>query len=61
MPHFVWHLKHQREKNQKHINVDKSTTKEMFPLLKQNKLKKSFIFQDAQTDDSKLVSTLLKD
>ena len=49
-----------REKNQKHINVDKSTTREMFPLLKQNKLKKSFIFQDAQTDDSKLVSTLLR-
>ena len=32
----------------------------MFPLLKQNKLKKSFIFQDAQTDDAKLVVTLLR-
>ena len=32
----------------------------MFPLLKQEKLKRSFIFQDAQTDDSKLVVTLLR-
>ena len=32
----------------------------MFPLLKQEKLKRSFIFQDAQTDDAKLVVTLLR-
>ena len=49
-----------RTKNQRHTNIDKLKTKEMFPLLKQDKLKKSFIFQDAQTDDSKLVVTLLR-
>ena len=49
-----------RTKKQRHINFDKSKTKEMFPLLKQEKLKRSFIFQDAQTDDSKLVVTLLR-
>jgi len=49
-----------RTKNQRHINFDKSKTKEIFPLLKQEKLKRSFIFQDAQTDDAKLVVTLLR-
>ena len=49
-----------RAKDQRHTNLDKSKTNEMFPLLKQNKLKKSFIFQDAQTDDAKLVVTLLR-
>jgi len=49
-----------RNKKQRHINFDKLKTKEMFPLLKQEKLKRSFIFQDAQTDDSKLVVTLLR-
>jgi len=49
-----------RAKNQRHINFDKSKTKDMFPLLKQEKLKRSFIFQDAQTDDAKLVVTLLR-
>ena len=49
-----------RTKKQRHTNFDKLKTKEMFPLLKQDKLKKSFIFQDAQTDDSKLVVTLLR-
>jgi len=48
-----------RTKKQRHINFDKSKTKEMFPLLKQEKLKRSFIFQDAQTDDSKLVVTYI--
>ena len=49
-----------RTKKQRHVNFDKSKTKDMFPLLKQEKLKRSFIFQDAQTDDSKLVATLLR-
>jgi glycerol-3-phosphate dehydrogenase len=49
-----------RTKKQRHINFDKSKTREMFPLLKQEKLKRSFIFQDAQTDDAKLVVTLLR-
>ena len=49
-----------RTKKQRHINFDKSKTKDMFPLLKQEKLKRSFIFQDAQTDDAKLVVTLLR-
>ena len=49
-----------RTKKQRHTNFDKLKTKEMFPLLKQENLKKSFIFQDAQTDDSKLVVTLLR-
>ena len=42
------------------INFDKSKTKDMFPLLRQEKLKRSFIFHDAQTDDAKLVVTLLR-
>lgn len=49
-----------RDKNQKHLNIDKSETKKLFPILKQEKLKKSFMFQDAQTDDAKLVVTLLR-
>ena len=49
-----------REKNQKHLKIDKSETKKLLPKLKQDKLKKSFIFQDAQTDDAKLVVTLLR-
>ena len=49
-----------RCKNQKHLNIDQSETKKLFPLLKQEKLKKSFMFQDAQTDDAKLVVTLLR-
>ena len=49
-----------RSKNQRHINFDKSKTKDMFPLLRQEKLKRSFIFHDAQTDDAKLVVTLLR-
>ena len=49
-----------RSKNQRHTNIDTLKIKEMFPLLKQDKLKKSFIFQDAQTDDAKLVVTLLR-
>ena len=32
----------------------------MFPILKRHNLKKSFIFEDAQTDDAKLVLTLLR-
>ena len=49
-----------RGKNQKHLNIDRSETKNLFPLLKHEKLKKSFMFQDAQTDDAKLVVTLLR-
>ena len=46
-----------RKKGQKHKNITKDTTLKLFPKLKQSNLSKSFIFQDAQTDDSKLVLT----
>ena len=49
-----------RKKGQKHKNITKDTTLKLFPKLKQSNLSKSFIFQDAQTDDSKLVLTLLR-
>jgi glycerol-3-phosphate dehydrogenase len=49
-----------RKKSEKHKNISKNNTFDLFPKLKKVNLKKSFIFQDAQTDDSKLVLSLLR-
>ncbi len=49
-----------RKKPEKHKNISKNNTFDLFPKLKKVNLKKSFIFQDAQTDDSKLVLSLLR-
>ena len=49
-----------RKKSEKHKNISKKNTFELFPKLKKVNLRKSFIFQDAQTDDSKLVLSLLR-
>jgi glycerol-3-phosphate dehydrogenase len=50
----------QRKKDQRHTLISKEDTFGLFPKLKKNKLTKSFIFQDAQTEDAKLVLTLLR-
>ena len=49
-----------RNKSEKHKNISRDNTFDLFPKLKKVNLKKSFIFQDAQTDDSKLVLSLLR-
>ena len=49
-----------RKKPEKHKKISKNNTFDLFPKLKKVNLKKSFIFQDAQTDDSKLVLSLLR-
>ena len=49
-----------RKKGRKHKNISVDETVKLFPLLKRKNLKKSFIFGDAQTDDAKLVMTLLR-
>ena len=49
-----------RRKDTRHKNISKESTFKLFPKLKKHNLSKSFIFQDAQTDDSKLVLTLLR-
>ena len=49
-----------RKKSEKHKNISKNNTFDLFPKLKKINLNKSFIFQDAQTDDSKLVLSLLR-
>ena len=49
-----------RKKSEKHKNISKNNTFDLFPKLKKINLSKSFIFQDAQTDDSKLVLSLLR-
>lgn len=49
-----------RKKSEKHKKISKNNTFDLFPKLKKVNLKKSFIFQDAQTDDSKLVLSLLR-
>ena len=57
---FLYDLLGSRKKNRRHKNVSAQETSEMFPILKKRNLKKSFIFEDAQTDDAKLVLTLLR-
>ena len=49
-----------RKKSQKHKKITKDATANLFPQLNQSNLSKSFMFHDAQTDDSKLVVTLLR-
>ncbi len=49
-----------RSKSEKHQSITKEETISMFPHIKKEKLKKSFLFRDAQTDDAKLVLTLLR-
>jgi glycerol-3-phosphate dehydrogenase len=49
-----------RKRDRKHKKISINETVELFPLLKRKSLKKSFIFDDAQTDDTKLVMTLLR-
>jgi len=57
---FLYDLLGSRKKNRKHKNVSAQEASKMFPILKKRNLKKSFIFEDAQTDDAKLVLTLLR-
>ena len=57
---FLYDLLGSRKKNRRHKNVSAQEASEMFPVLKKGNLKKSFIFEDAQTDDAKLVITLLR-
>ena len=57
---FLYDLLGSRKKNRRHKNVSAQEASEMFPVLKKRNLKKSFIFEDAQTDDAKLVLTLLR-
>ena len=57
---FLYDLLGSRKKNRRHKNVSAQEASEMFPILKKRNLKKSFIFEDAQTDDAKLVLTLLR-
>ena len=57
---FLYDLLGSRKKNRRHKNVSAQEASEMFPNLKKRNLKKSFIFEDAQTDDAKLVLTLLR-
>ena len=57
---FLYDLLGSRKKNRRHKNVSAQEASEMFPVLKKGNLKKSFIFEDAQTDDAKLVLTLLR-
>jgi len=49
-----------RSKSEKHKSINKEETTNMFPHIKKENLKKSFLFRDAQTDDAKLVLTLLR-
>ncbi len=49
-----------RSKSEKHQRMSKEETINMFPHIKKENLKKSFLFRDAQTDDAKLVLTLLR-
>ena len=57
---FLYNLLGSRKKNRRHKNVSAQEASKMFPVLKKRNLKKSFIFEDAQTDDAKLVLTLLR-
>ena len=57
---FLYDLLGSRKKNRRHKNVSAQEASKMFPVLKKRNLKKSFIFEDAQTDDAKLVLTLLR-
>lgn len=57
---FFYDFLGSRKKNRRHKNVSVEETSKMFPILKRHNLKKSFIFEDAQTDDAKLVLTLLR-
>ena len=57
---FLYDLLGSRKKNRRHKNLSAQEASEMFPVLKKGNLKKSFIFEDAQTDDAKLVLTLLR-
>ena len=57
---FLYDLLGSRKKNRRHENISAQEASEMFPILKKRNLKKSFIFEDAQTDDAKLVLTLLR-
>ena len=57
---FLYDLLGSRKKNRRHKNISAQEASEMFPILKKRNLKKSFIFEDAQTDDAKLVLTLLR-
>ena len=57
---FLYDLLGSRKKNRRHKNVSAQEASKMFPILKKRNLKKSFIFEDAQTDDAKLVLTLLR-
>ncbi len=49
-----------RKKSEKHVNISGKKTADLFPKLKKANLKRSFIFHDAQTDDAKLVLSLLR-
>ncbi|NCW63905.1 MAG: FAD-dependent oxidoreductase, partial [Betaproteobacteria bacterium] len=57
---FLYDLLGSRKKNRRHKHISAQEASEMFPVLKKRNLKKSFIFEDAQTDDAKLVLTLLR-
>ena len=57
---ILYDLLGSRKKMEKHKNATKQDTAQLLPLLKKEKLKKSYIFQDAQTDDAKLVLSLLR-
>ena len=57
---LLYDLLGSRKKNRRHKNVSAQETYKMFPILRKKNLKKSFIFEDAQTDDAKLVLTLLR-
>ena len=57
---FIYDFLGTRKKNRRHKTVSADETFKMFPILKKYNLKKSFIFEDAQTDDAKLVLTLLR-
>ncbi len=49
-----------RSKAEKHQLISKEETINMFPHIKKENLIRSFLFRDAQTDDAKLVLTLLR-
>ena len=49
-----------RKKIERHRNITKQNTAQLLPMLKKEKLKTSYLFQDAQTDDAKLVLSLLR-
>ena len=49
-----------RNKEKRHISISKEEINKNFPLLKKENLSKGFLFNDAQTDDAKLVLTILR-